>query len=59
MSDNLRRRQPEDPKKININQSWEVDYWTNALGVSEARLRRAVQAVGVMVSDVRAWLRRN
>ncbi|EKO3405946.1 DUF3606 domain-containing protein [Vibrio fluvialis] len=56
MPDNLKRTQPEDPKKINLAQSWEVDYWTKALGVSEARLRQAVKAVGVMVSDVKIYL---
>lgn len=56
MSDNLQRRKPEDPKKINLSQSWEVDFWTKNLGVSEAKLRRAVSAVGVMVSDVKTWL---
>ncbi|EMQ2876046.1 DUF3606 domain-containing protein [Vibrio navarrensis] len=56
MPDNLKRTQPEDPKKINLGQAWEVDYWTKALGVSEARLRQAVKAVGVMVSDVKIYL---
>lgn len=56
MSDNLQRRKPEAPKKINLSQSWEVDFWINNLGVSEAKLRRAVSAVGVMVSDVKTWL---
>ncbi|MCX8840418.1 MULTISPECIES: DUF3606 domain-containing protein [Vibrio harveyi group] len=56
MPDNLKRTQPEDPKKINLAQAWEVDYWTKALGVSEARLRQAVKAVGVMVSDVKIHL---
>lgn len=59
MADDLSRRQPEDPKKINVNQAHEVRYWTEKLGVSEARLRLAVSKVGVMVADVRAWLARN
>ncbi|WP_339142389.1 DUF3606 domain-containing protein [Pseudoalteromonas galatheae] len=59
MSDNLKIKQPQDPQKINLNQSWEVDYWTEALGVSETKLRQAVSAVGVQVSDVKAWLRSN
>lgn len=59
MSDNLHRRQPEDPNKVNLNQSWEVDYWTDALGVSEEKLRKAVAAVGVMVSDIKSWLSKN
>jgi hypothetical protein len=56
MSDDLTRRKPEDPNKININQSWEVDYWTKTLGASEARLKEAVKAVGPMVSDVKRYL---
>ena len=59
MPDNLKRRQPEDPKKINIKQQWEIDYWTKELGVSESKLKRAVEAVGVMVVNVKKWLREN
>jgi hypothetical protein len=59
MPDNLNRRQPEDPNKININQQWEIDYWTQELRVSESKLKRAVNAVGVMVVDVKKWLREN
>jgi Protein of unknown function (DUF3606) len=56
MPDNLGRRQPEDPNKINVNQQWEVAYWCGKLGVTEAALKAAVQLVGPMVSDVRARL---
>jgi hypothetical protein len=59
MSDNLKRKGPEDPKKINLNQTWEVDYWTKALSVSETKLKKAVSEVGVMAVDVRAWLKKN
>ncbi|MGB5632642.1 MAG: DUF3606 domain-containing protein [Waterburya sp.] len=59
MPDNLKRTQPEDPKKININQSWEVGYWSARLGVSESKLKRAVNAVGVMVENVEKWLSKN
>ena len=58
MPDNLDRIRPEDPTKINVNQSWEVQYWTSALGVSEAKLREAVRAVGTSVSAVRRYLNR-
>lgn len=56
MPDNLNIRQPQDPNKININETWEVSYWTRTLGVTEQRLREAVKAVGPMVSAVRTWL---
>jgi hypothetical protein len=58
MSDNLRRRQPEDPQKINMGQQWEVEYWTKTLGVSEQVLDMAVENAGTLVPDIRAWLRR-
>ena len=59
MSDDLDRTQPEDPNKININQSWEVSYWTKKFGVTETKLKQAVAAVGVMVVDVEKWLKNN
>ncbi len=59
MPDDLKRRGPEDPDKININQSWEVRDWCKSLGVSETVLRKAVDAVGPMVVDVKAWLKKN
>lgn len=56
MADDLKRRGPEDPKKINIHQEWEIEYWARKFGVTRAQLRAAVEAVGVMVSDVRRYL---
>jgi len=43
MSDDLNRIKPEDPTKININQSWELTYWSQKLGVSKQELIRAVK----------------
>ena len=54
--DNLNRRVPEDPQKININQSWEVEYWTKKLHISEKKLRVLVAKVGVNVADVKKEL---
>ena len=54
--DNLNRRVPEDPQKININQSWEVEYWTKKLHISEKKLRALVAKVGVNVADVKKEL---
>ncbi|WP_151732720.1 MULTISPECIES: DUF3606 domain-containing protein [Acinetobacter] len=56
MPDNLNIKQPQDPKKINIHEQWELDYWTKKFGVSEAKLKEAVKAVGVQVSDVKKYL---
>jgi len=56
MPDDLRRKQPEDPNKININQSWEVNYWCSKFGVSDIVSKKAVRAAGTSVSDVEKWL---
>ena len=54
--DDLTRKRPEDPTKININQQWEIDYWTKELGISETKLIALVNKVGPEVSNVKAEL---
>ena len=54
--DDLRKRGPRDRARINVHESWEVDYWTKALGVTPAKLRQTVKKVGVMAKDVRREL---
>ena len=49
-------RVPEDPQKININQPWEVEYWTKELHISEKKLPALVAKVGVNVADVKKEL---
>jgi hypothetical protein len=56
MSDDLTNRGSQDRSRINVNESHELRYWTKELGVTEAQLRAAVQAVGVSVTEVRAHL---
>ena len=52
MSDNLHIRRPQDPTKINIHESWEVQYWTTKWGISRAQLEAAVRAAGVGTAAV-------
>lgn len=56
MDDNLKRKRPEDPTKINIHQSWEISYWCDELGCTERKLKQAVSAVGNSVSAVKRYL---
>ena len=58
MADNLQDRGPQDRNRINVNEDYEVRYWTKEFGISEDALRDAVKRVGPMVDDVRAELRR-
>jgi hypothetical protein len=46
----------QDRNFINVNEKYEVDYWTRALGVSEQELREAVAAVGTTAAAVRTHI---
>lgn len=56
MPDDLSKRGPQDRTRINVNESWELDYWCKQLGVTPEELKQAVQKAGVMVTDVRRHL---
>ena len=58
MADNLQKAGQQDRSRINVNERWELDYWTRELGVNEEELSRAVKAVGPAVSAVREYLRK-
>jgi len=52
MSDNKTKRRPQDASKINMHESYEVEYWTSKWGVTRAQLQAAVKAVGVSAAKV-------
>jgi hypothetical protein len=56
MSDDKSLRGPADAKRINVNEDYEVQYWTTELEVTEEKLRETVKKVGVMAADVREAL---
>lgn len=56
MTDNTRKAGEHDRIRINVNQRYELRYWTMALGVTAMRLREAVGKVGPMVADVKRYL---
>ncbi|MET0571212.1 MAG: DUF3606 domain-containing protein [Pedobacter agri] len=45
-----------DRTEININESYEVDYWANKFGVSKDKLKAAVQTVGTSAAEVEEFL---
>ena len=53
MTDDKTKRGPADRLRINVNEEYEVRYWTKELGISEERLRQLVARYGVMAADVR------
>jgi hypothetical protein len=56
MADDKSNRRPADRARINVNEAYEVAYWTSDLGVSADRLKELVAKHGVMAADVRKAL---
>ncbi|MEA3060574.1 MAG: hypothetical protein QOJ94_355 [Sphingomonadales bacterium] len=57
MGDDLSNRGPQDRSRVNVNEPWELRYWTQHFGVSEQQLRNAVSQVGVSRDAVERHLR--
>jgi hypothetical protein len=56
MPDSTTQTAAPDRIRINVNESWEVDYWTRKFGVEPQSLKDAVSKVGPMVEDVQRHL---
>ena len=52
MPDDKSKRGAQDRKRINVNEDYELRYWTEKFGVSAEDLKRAVERVGPMADDV-------
>src|SRR5262245_9971144 len=58
-SDDPTKRHPQDAKRIDVSEDWELRYWTQELGVDDQKLRESVKRICPMADDVRPALRRN
>ncbi|RXR00842.1 DUF3606 domain-containing protein [Pseudoxanthomonas composti] len=56
MSDDKAKTGAPDRDRINVNEDYELQYWTKALGVSADELREAVRAAGTSADAVRRHL---
>lgn len=56
MSDDLSKRRPQDANKVNVNESWELDYWSKKFGVTKEKLKEAVKAVGTSAAAIQKHL---
>lgn len=56
MSDDLSKKRPQDATKVNVNESWELEYWSKKFGVTKEQLKSAVKAVGVSAAAVQKYL---
>jgi uncharacterized protein DUF3606 len=57
MADDTSKKGPADRTRINVDERWELEYWTKELGVSADELRELVKKHGIMVADVRKALK--
>jgi len=55
--DNKSKTGKGDDSRINVNESYELQYWSEKLNVSRDELRNAVQAVGSNVKEVTQYLK--
>jgi hypothetical protein len=59
MSDSKALKGPRDGSRINMNEDYEVSYWTKTLKVSKEQLQQIVKKVGPLVQDIRNALKKN
>jgi Protein of unknown function (DUF3606) len=57
MADDKKIKDYRDRVRINVNEPYEVEYWSKKFKVTPAKLRAAVKTVGVSVKKVEAHLR--
>lgn len=49
-------RGPRDRTRVDVDQVWELQWWSKGWGISVADLRAAVQEVGPLVADIDRYL---
>ncbi len=52
MADDLKQTGSRDDQRIDVNQDYELTYWSKKFGVSRDQLREAVAKAGPMVKNV-------
>lgn len=56
MPDDPDEQRPHDSQRINVDEEFEVRYWTKKFHISESELKQTVRDVGPQVKDVRREL---
>jgi hypothetical protein len=56
MPDDPSKRGPQDSSRVNIHESWELEYWCKQFNVKPSELKDCVRKVGAMVEDVKKCL---
>jgi hypothetical protein len=56
--DNKSKTGSPDSERININEYYELEYWSKKLGISVDELKEAVKAAGTSAKAVEAHLKK-
>jgi hypothetical protein len=54
--DNKEKVGAPDRDRINVNENYEVEYWSKELGISPEKLRQVVKDAGTSAKAVREYL---
>lgn len=55
--DNKSKTGKSDDSRINVNESYELQYWSEKFNISRDQLKEAVKAAGTLVTDVEKHLK--
>jgi hypothetical protein len=58
MADDKGKKGPADRSRVNVNEDYELEYWSKHFGVSRETLKSAVKKAGPMVKDVQRELKK-
>ena len=56
--DNKQNIGSPDRDRINVNEEYELQYWSEKFGISRDELKEAVKASGTSVKDVEEYLKK-
>lgn len=56
--DNTPKTGTPDRNRINVHEAYELNYWTEKLDITKVKLKAAVNAVGPVIKDVEAYLKK-
>lgn len=55
--DNKSKTGKSDDSRINVNESYELQYWSEKFNISRDQLKEAVKKAGTLVTDVEKHLK--
>jgi uncharacterized protein DUF3606 len=56
--DDKNKKGPQDAARVNVNEDYELRYWTERFNISADKLRAAVAQVGPSVAAIEEFLKK-